>query len=153
MNSPFLTPGEVAEIFRLSTTALSSQRKRGIEPGALAVKVGGRHLYPKKLVDAYLERLAGGARVSLGLDESFVADLLHTPPNARRVLTLREAAERLGLSPEILSAQWKRRTFPGALGWQISPDQELVFSARQIEIWTESRAKANEQDGETARTA
>ncbi len=58
----FYTPDEVASMFRLTSSALTARRKRKTEPGSFAVKVGGRYLYPKDLVDAYLTNLARGAR-------------------------------------------------------------------------------------------
>lgn len=57
----FYTPDEVAEMFRLSVTALNSRRKRGKLPGSIAVKVGGTYLYPKNLIDRYVAMLTSGA--------------------------------------------------------------------------------------------
>ena len=81
MSSPqlFYTPAEVASMFRVSPTALNSQRKRRVEPGALAVKVGGKHLYPKKLIDRFLAGLASQAQEELGLDESVATEMFQSP--------------------------------------------------------------------------
>lgn len=137
-------------MFRLTKTALDSQRKRGIEPGALAVKVGGKYLYPRALVDHYLQQLADSARDSLGLDESMAADLFRLPPTNTRVLSLSEAADRLRMAPRELAAQWEEDTFPGALGWRATPDDEIVFAPRDLDIWTEASAHQEHQDTPSA---
>ena len=142
----FYTAKEVAEIFRLSTTALNSQRKRGIEPGSLAVKVGGKYLYPRNLIDHYLGELARNAQSSLGLDEVLTADLFKSPPTQTRALTLAEAGDRLGMDPAVLLEQWETDTFPGALGWHMTPDAEIVFTPRDLDIWAEANANQDRQD-------
>jgi hypothetical protein len=142
----FYTPQEVASMFRLTKTALNSQRKRGIEPGALAVKVGGKYLYPRNLIDHYLDRLADRARDSLGLEESIASDLFRMPPTSTRVVTLSEAAERLGVAASDLRAQWENDVYPGALGWQTTPSAEIVFAPRDLDIWTEANAYQGRQD-------
>lgn len=133
-------------MFRLSQAALNSQRKRGIEPGALGVKVGGKYLYPKNLIERYLEQLAQTAKSSMGLDESVAAELFHTPPTNTRILTLSEAADVLGLGPSVLVEQWNRHIYPGALGWKPTPDAEIVFAPRELDIWTEANANQDRQD-------
>jgi hypothetical protein len=147
----FYTPQEVASMFRLTATALNSQRKRGIEPGALAVKVGGKYLYPRGLIDYYLSQLAEEAQASLGLDDSVAEDLFKTTPTNTRVLTLPEAAERLGVDASELSTQWENNTYPGALGWRTTPDAEIVFAPRDLDIWTESHAYQSRQDAPSAK--
>lgn len=146
----FYTPREVADMFRVSAVALNSQRKRGVQPGALAVKVGGKYLYPTTLIDRYLEQLARTAQDSLGLDETLTADLFRTPPTNRRVLSLSEAAGRLHLDASTLSEQWKNATYPGALGWRATPDSEIVFAPRELDIWIEANANQERQDAPTA---
>ena len=148
MNSPelFYTPEEVASMFRLTKIALNSQRKRGIEPGSLAVKVGGKYLYPRNLIDHYLSQLAREAQASHGLDESITADLFRLPPTNTRVLTLDEAADRLGVESEQLMTQWEDDTYPGALGWRATPEAEIVFAPRDLDIWTEANANQSRQD-------
>lgn len=133
-------------MFRLSTTALTSQRKRGVEPGALAVKVGGKYLYPKALIDHYLDQLAQSAQTSLGLDESLAEDLFRTPPINKRVLTLSQAADRLGITPAVLEAQWEDDIYPGALGWKTTPDAEIVFAPRDLDIWIQANANQSRQN-------
>lgn len=146
MTDYFYTPAEVASMFRMTPTALNSQRKRGIEPGALAVKVGGKYLYPRRLIDDYLEGLAESIQSTLGLDDSLAEDLFRTPPTSTRILTLSEAAERMGMDPAKLSAQWENDTFPGALGWRPTGNGEIVFTPRDIEIWVEANANQDRQD-------
>ena len=133
-------------MFRLSATALNSQRKRGLEPGALAVKVGGKYLYPKNLVDHYLEQLARQAQEALGLDEELTAELFRTPPTNTRVLSLSEAAQRLKVEPERLIEQWERDIYPGALAWRPTPGSEIVFAPRELDIWIEANAHQEHQD-------
>lgn len=152
MNPPelFYTPREVAAMFRLTTIALNSQRKRGTEPGSLAVKVGGKYLYPKNLIDRYLDQLARSAQESLGLEESLVADLFGTPPTNTRVLTLAEAADRLGTDAAALIVQWETDTYPGALGWKSTPGADIVFAPRDLDIWTQANANKSSKDTPTA---
>lgn len=133
-------------MFRLTATALNSQRKRGIAPGALAVKVGGKYLYPKTLVDHYLDELAKSAQESLGLDESLAADLFRTPPTNTRVLTLADAAQRLGVDSSVLKSQWDNDIYPGALGWRPTPEAEITFSPRELDIWVQANADQSRQD-------
>lgn len=137
-------------MFRLTLTALTSQRKRGIEPGALAVKVGGKHLYPKVLIDRYLDHLASTIQTSLGLDERVGAELFRLPPTNTRMLTLDEAAERLGIDAATLAIQWESNTYPGWLGWRPTPDAGIVFTPRDLDIWTEANANHDRQDAPSA---
>lgn len=139
-------------MFRLSPAALNSQRKRGVAPGALAVKVGGKYLYPTNLIEHYLDQLAETARTSLGLDENLAADLFRAPPTNTRILTLSEAADRLGMAPSVLSAQWEQEIYPGALGWKATPDAEIMFAPRELDIWTEANANQDRQDAPTAQS-
>ncbi len=142
----FYTPREVATMFRVTPTALNSQRKRGIAPGSLAVKVGGKHLYPRKLIESYLDELARNAQTSLGLDDAMVEDLFRTPPTNTRILTVAEAAERLDVEPSTLEEQWEDDVLPGALGWRATPGADLVFVPRDIDIWTQSNADQSSKD-------
>ena len=153
MSAPdlFYTPREVAQMFRVSPTALNSQRKRGLEPGSLAVKVGGKHLYPRGLIDNYLTQLAKGAQEDLGIDEDLAAELFRTPSTSTRVLSLEEAAERLDLDPSSLIEQWETSVYPGALGWRSTPDAEIVFAPRDIDIWTQASADQSRQDTPASR--
>ena len=155
MSAPelFYTPHEVAAMFRVSPTALNSQRKRGVEPGSLAVKVGGKHLYPKALIDHFLSELASTAQVNLGLDEQLAADLFRTPPTNTGVLSLAGAADRLGLAASVLEEQWEQSTYPGALGWRSTPEADIVFSPRDIDIWTQANADQSRQDAPSARSS
>lgn len=137
-------------MFRVSPTALNSQRKRGMEPGSLAVKVGGKHLYPKVLIDHYLSRLAETAKEDLGFDEDLAADLFRTPPTNARVLSLTDAADRLGVPARELEEQWEASVYPGALGWRSTPDAEIVFAPRDIDIWTQANANQSRQDTPSA---
>lgn len=154
MNPPelFYTPREVAEMFRVTTTALNSQRKRGTQPGSLAVKVGGKYLYPKNLIDHYLDHLARTAQSSLGLDDSLAEDLFRIPPTNTRMLTLAEAAERLGIDAAVLADQWADDRYPGALGWKSTPDADIVFAPRDLDIWTQANANQGSQDTPTTRS-
>jgi hypothetical protein len=147
----FYTAKEVAEMFRLTVIALNSQRKRGIEPGALAVKVGGKYLYPKNLIDRYLDGLAKDAQAALGLDDSLTAEIFGTPPANNRVLTLSEAARRLDTDPKVLVAQWESDTFPGALGWRVAPGAEIVFTPRDLDVWVQVNANQDRKDVPSAR--
>lgn len=133
-------------MFRVTPTALNSQRKRGTEPGSLAVKVGGKYLYPKNLIDAYLDRLAQTAQDSLGLEDSLAEDLFRSPPTNTRMLSLDEAASRLGIDAAVLTEQWDADTYPGALGWRSTPGAEIVFAPRDLDIWTEANANQGSQD-------
>lgn len=133
-------------MFRVTPTALNSQRKRGIEPGSLAVKVGGKHLYPRALIDHYLGLLARSAQESLGLDDDLATELFRTPPTNTRVLNLSEASERLGVDAAVLADQWERAIYPGALGWRSTPDADIVFAPRDIDIWEQANADQSRQD-------
>ncbi len=152
MTSPelFYTAHEVASMFRLTATALNSQRKRGVVPGSLAVKVGGKYLYPKSLIDHYLDQLAKQAQASLGLEETLTAELFRTPPTNRRVLSLSEAADRLGMAQSVLITQWENHIYPGALGWRSTPDAEIVFAPRDLDIWTQAIANQDRQNTPSA---
>lgn len=133
-------------MFRLTKTALNSQRKREIEPGSLAVKVGGKYLYPRNLIDHYLNQLSEEVRNAHGLDESIAEDLFRLPPMNTRVLTLEETSDRLGIEPTELVTQWEKNTYPGALGWRATPDADLVFAPRDLDIWIEANANQSRQD-------
>lgn len=148
----FYTPHEVAAMFRVSATALNSQRKRGMAPGSLAVKVGGKHLYPKALIDHYLSKLAETAQDDLGFDDELAAELFRTPPTSTRVLSLAEASALLGVDPTSLAVQWEESVYPGALGWRSTPDAEIVFTPRDIDIWTQANADQSRQDTPSTRT-
>jgi hypothetical protein len=50
-----------------------------------------------------------------------------------------------------LSTQWENNTYPGALGWRTTPDAEIVFAARDLDIWTESHAQESRQDTHSTR--
>lgn len=139
-------------MFRVSPAALNSQRKRGIEPGALAVKVGGKYLYPRNLIEHYLDQLAESARSSLGLDEELAAGIFSTPPTRTRILTLSEAADRLGMDRTLLVTQWADDVYPGALGWQATPGAEIVFAPRELDIWIEANANQHRQDAPSAQS-
>ena len=139
-------------MFRVSATALNSQRKRGMEPGSLAVKVGGKHLYPRALIDHYLSQLARTAQEDLGIDEDLAADLFRTPPTNRRLIDLAQAAELLNLDPSVLTEQWEQSVFPGALGWRPTPDTGIVFTPRDIDIWIQAHADQSRQDTPSSRT-
>lgn len=148
----FYTPSEVATMFRVTKTALNSQRKRGVEPGSLAVKVGGKHLYPRALIDDYLDRLARSAQNSLGLDDNLTKDLFRLPPTSTRVLTLTEAAERLGMTADELISQLENDALPGALGWRSTPDAEPVFVPRDIDIWVQANADQSRKDAPSSQS-
>lgn len=75
----FYTSSEVASMFRLTPAALNSRRKRGTVPGSLAVKVGGKYLYPRDVIDQYLSDVTGNARKALGLDEPVVENRSRDP--------------------------------------------------------------------------
>lgn len=51
-----LTVGEVAELLRLTPTAVYSQRHRGELPGVLGVKAGRRLLYRRSDIDRYFDQ-------------------------------------------------------------------------------------------------
>lgn len=148
----FYTPQEVAEMFRMSPAALNSQRKRGTEPGSLAVKVGGRHLYPTALIDHYLERLTQQAQGSLDLADSLATELFRMPSTNRRILTLAEASQRLGLSAEELEEQWEADTYPGALGFRVGSDTEIQFTPRDLDIWIQANANQSSKDSSPAQS-
>ncbi len=50
-----LTVAEVADWLRTSPTALYSQRYRGEAPGSLAVRVGARLLWKRRVLDEWLD--------------------------------------------------------------------------------------------------
>ena len=50
-----ILPAEAAEMLGTSETALAMQRSRGIQPGALAVKVGGRVRYDPALLAEWVK--------------------------------------------------------------------------------------------------
>ena len=52
----FLTTAEVAERYRLSESALYTQRHRGESPGALGVRVGRKILYRLSDLEAWWDR-------------------------------------------------------------------------------------------------
>lgn len=133
-------------MFRVSEPALTSQRKRGIVPGSLAVKVGGRYLYPRALIDRYLETLASEAQDALGLDDAFAAELFRSPPTSRRLMSLAEAADHLGIDSSTLERQFDADVIPGSLGWRPTPQADIVFTPRDLDIWTEANANQNRQD-------
>lgn len=54
--TPMLTVDETAELFKTTATALYVQRHKGIEPGALAIKVGRYLLWNPATLQAWISR-------------------------------------------------------------------------------------------------
>ena len=145
----FYTADEVAAMFRSTPPALASQRTRGIEPGSLAVKVGGKYLYPRSLIDGYLDDLSPRTHTEFDLNESTTRELFRMPPTNVRMLDVDEASERLGVEVSVLESQWERSVYPGALGWRVTPNEGLVFAPREVDIWIEAHAHHDVQNAAT----
>ncbi|MCH8983680.1 MAG: hypothetical protein IH943_06195 [Acidobacteria bacterium] len=56
MGTPLvIPPEEAAELLGTSATALAMQRSRGVQPGSLAVKIGGRVRYDPNLLAEWVK--------------------------------------------------------------------------------------------------
>ncbi len=62
----YLTAEEVAAMYRLTVSALYTQRHRREAPGSLAVKVGRKLLWRQSELDAWFDRTREEAALSRG---------------------------------------------------------------------------------------
>jgi len=62
----YLTAEEVAAMYRLSVSALYTQRHRGEAPGSLGAKVGRKLLWRQSELDAWFDRTRDEAAMSRG---------------------------------------------------------------------------------------
>lgn len=62
----YLTAEEVAEMYRLTVSALYTQRHRREAPGSLGAKVGRKLLWRQSELDAWFDRTRDEAAMSRG---------------------------------------------------------------------------------------